>query len=367
MKNLITAILIACTGFSAFAEKDRGGGDTKEQEFAEAVHLGWARLNIIGRAEDGSSTVNKLTTIADGEVEEVIKKIVIEFTDQPLYIKGVSKEAVNDPSKFLIRVNEAAWDNLSKFDRQALAIHELLGVAFGFYKEELKAFGPNNYSRLFDDSSYNISNLLKVDSSKNKYFDASVSSYILPVPSMPHVSRCQRGFALSIKEALKLCKESGYTLCRVVDSFIVGEPDLTSKPGYLTCKTSTRVEGVASTVKYEELPHEIGRHSNALRALSSPQVQILTSYTSDGSLYSLLYSLAVQKNTSAHFKSTPKRLCTSKTWTSDNYCESMQKSLDGFSIQGIIVSAQCKPRKSSDNCSKDSAKMVLEASIETIE
>ncbi len=95
-----------------------GGGDHNSQAFAKIGFDIATRL----ASQPGSIQIDtKLLQAAVSETE-------VEFTTEELSLDGVRKEARNYPLRKFIRVNQGAWDVMSHSAREALVLHEYLGI-----------------------------------------------------------------------------------------------------------------------------------------------------------------------------------------------------------------------------------------------
>jgi hypothetical protein len=95
-----------------------GGGDHNSQEFAK---IGFEIAERLSKQKSSIKIDTKL-------MKSKIAATAVEFTFDDLSLNGVRKDAINYPLELLIRIDQKVWDILSKNAREALVLHEYLGI-----------------------------------------------------------------------------------------------------------------------------------------------------------------------------------------------------------------------------------------------
>ena len=95
-----------------------GGGDHLGQEFTA---IGYSLIRTL---DDTKSPIK----VDLQELETAVRSVEVEFIDEELKLNGALKDAINYPGKLKIVVNENAWDVMSPNAKQALVLHEYLGI-----------------------------------------------------------------------------------------------------------------------------------------------------------------------------------------------------------------------------------------------
>jgi len=118
MKNILLAIALSLPSISMARGHDQGnGGDVYALAFvslAERVHhylIGAPQIEVDLKL-----------------LRETIETTRVESTNEPLFINGVPKDAVNFPSKKRIIFNRSNWMQADTRSRASLVLHEYLGL-----------------------------------------------------------------------------------------------------------------------------------------------------------------------------------------------------------------------------------------------
>lgn len=118
MKKILCIILVLMPAFSfAGPRVIGGGGDAYALQFVAVAQ------KLVDRFQE-----YPMEGIQVEDLKAAVESTVVESTDQLLTLNGVPKDAINYPATQKIIFNRARWVAISEKEKEALVLHEYLGI-----------------------------------------------------------------------------------------------------------------------------------------------------------------------------------------------------------------------------------------------
>ena len=119
MKNLFCLLALSFVSLSSFAGPRviGGGGDVYALQFVAIAD------KVVAHFQQNPPTGFSVETL-----KQVVEATTVESTDENLVLKGVPKDAINNPATKQIIFSRASWNRIIDEDKAALVLHEYLGI-----------------------------------------------------------------------------------------------------------------------------------------------------------------------------------------------------------------------------------------------